>query len=415
MNRALPDLTRALETLNSIGATVPSPLKQPCSDSKKDGITNKCILGIRNPKVNIPIHDRFALPSDSSKSGSKTNWSLNHQFVDRPVIPQLTFTEKQKRSILRHQNNFLKKLEEDEREEDERNAKQEELRRFKTDISDAAAKMNETIRAMDEITVQGIQEGRYHSDDEFDDGTASRTSISTTTSGASRNSNRMKHNQSASSMASLPSIAGRNTDALKAVKELEEFKDDGENVDGCNISANYRHKKSNFKEYLEDQLLRAGSALPIEYYSRQLNHRKVHKEIVDINDRIELSTRQLRKTMIDLGIEDREKREKDREADKVRAKAIVEEKISKEIQILLEQKGINAQPNDIMSPEERALEEQNILSELKAKRKREAAAALDVTDDYDSDDMAELNQELQRIGEVFKADAIDDCRLPGRT
>lgn len=416
MNRALPDITRALETLQSAGTTIPSPLKQRSSNNNGNKGNAKNSLGVKNAKPAPPIHERFAAPVDTYNAAPKT-WSLQHKFIDRPALPQPTLTEKQKRAVLRHKDSFLEAMEESERLEDEKAAQEEELRKFKYDISEATAKMTETIRAIDEITVQGIQEGRYISDDEGDgdDGTTSRSSINTVNTSTSRTSGRMKKSTGANSNSSLPTLSGKHNDALRAVKEFEEFDGDEEVDKDDSTFIDQKEKKSNFKEYMEDQLLRAGSALPIEYYSRQLKHRQVHKEIAAISDRIENSTRNLRKTMIDLGIEEREKREKEKEADRDRARIMVDQRLSKEIQSIYEEKGIRPEASSLITPEERAAEEHRILQELKAKRKKEAAAALEAVDEYDSDDMADLNQELQRIGEVFKSEAIDDCRLPGKS
>jgi hypothetical protein len=409
MNRTVPDIAKALETLQSVG----SPIKYNGHNGagKKDGAAGGKHQN-KNSK-STPIHERFTSISPSpSTSYSKTSWSLQHKFVDRPVLPSSTLTERQQRAVKRHQDIFLEELQESERLEDERNAKEEELWKFKADVSEATAKITETIRTIDEITVQGIQDGRYPSDSDEDDGTSSRASLSTTTTSTSKASHRLKPTASASSMTSLPSLNGKNNDSLGVLKETEEYNEEGDIEDHDEREHDHK-KRSNFKEYLEDQLLRAGCALPIEYYSRQLKHRQVHKEILAINDGIETSTRHLQKTMMDLGIEDREKREKEKEADRERVKVMIDQKIAKQIQSIYEEKGITLEPNKIMSPEERTAEEQRLLNEIKVRKKKEAAAALEVHDDYDSDDMAELNDELQKIADIFNAEAIDDCRLPG--
>jgi hypothetical protein len=63
-------------------------------------------------------------------------------------------------------------------------------------------------------------------------------------------------------------------------------------------------RRSNQMQFIQDQCERAQSAMPIEFYARQLHYKKVARNIIEVDERIEYNARTWKRTLRELGIED---------------------------------------------------------------------------------------------------------------
>lgn len=63
-----------------------------------------------------------------------------------------------------------------------------------------------------------------------------------------------------------------------------------------------KKKKSNTLQFIDDQSERLKTSLPIEYYTRQLNHKRVFRQIVEVDERVDFSARTWRSAMTDFGL-----------------------------------------------------------------------------------------------------------------
>lgn len=61
---------------------------------------------------------------------------------------------------------------------------------------------------------------------------------------------------------------------------------------------------SNQKRFIDDQCRRAQAALPTEFYMRKLNSTQVHREIIDIDERITYNAKNYRTSLIDIGVKE---------------------------------------------------------------------------------------------------------------
>lgn len=61
--------------------------------------------------------------------------------------------------------------------------------------------------------------------------------------------------------------------------------------------------RSNQGQFLDEQARRAKTVLPIEYYNRQLQFKRINREIIEVSDRIDFNARNFRRSLVDLGIE----------------------------------------------------------------------------------------------------------------
>eukprot|EP00981_Chlorochromonas_danica_P010023 scaffold2924_cov165-Ochromonas_danica.AAC.10 len=63
-----------------------------------------------------------------------------------------------------------------------------------------------------------------------------------------------------------------------------------------------RKKKSNMLQFIDDQSERLKTSIPLEYYTRQLNHKRVFRQIVEVDERVDFSARTWRSAMTDFGL-----------------------------------------------------------------------------------------------------------------
>lgn len=74
-----------------------------------------------------------------------------------------------------------------------------------------------------------------------------------------------------------------------------------------NISLRYDSEQSNQKEsnqlkFIKDQIYRAEVALPIEYHTRNLHFRKINREIIEVDERIDFNAKNWKRSLNDLGL-----------------------------------------------------------------------------------------------------------------
>ncbi len=76
-----------------------------------------------------------------------------------------------------------------------------------------------------------------------------------------------------------------------------------DNID-LNPETNHTAGVSNQQRFLDDQCVRAQSALPTEFLMRKLNAREINQEIVEIDERITFNSRNWKTSLLDMGLKE---------------------------------------------------------------------------------------------------------------
>lgn len=61
-------------------------------------------------------------------------------------------------------------------------------------------------------------------------------------------------------------------------------------------------EKSNVMQFIDDQADRVKASLPIEYYTRQLNHKRVFRHIIEVDERVDFTAKNWKATMQEYGL-----------------------------------------------------------------------------------------------------------------
>lgn len=72
---------------------------------------------------------------------------------------------------------------------------------------------------------------------------------------------------------------------------------------GLGLNDSKKSDQSSLYQFLEDQTKRATTALPMEYYTRNLNHKQINREIIDVDERITYNAKSWKQSLRELGID----------------------------------------------------------------------------------------------------------------
>jgi hypothetical protein len=369
----------------------------------------------------------FSVPA----KGTPSSWSLTHKFTDRPTLPtNQLLTSKVRNGIKKRHDRFLLQIEKEEQKDAEDDDKQNFLGQYQMELAESAQRITRKLREIDDITLSAIDNGKFinkpkklvsHAPITLVDHRRSSIAQALSRTRAPSLTDNQQVGVHRGASASQPSFSGTSKSTelpskFMAPSTIDEndnsLSDNEQDVEVAVVTP----KRSQFGQYLDDQLLRKTSGMPLEFYSRSLHHNVVHKQIQEINEKMDESGRFLKRTLLDLGIEDREKQEKDIQAEAINAQKLVDQFVADKIRERWEFDGERVSADSILSPDERQVMTNSFLIEIQTKRKNERAArkAAGYLDDvYDSDDDKAVQDELDRCAKLFDATALEDCRLPG--
>ncbi|RYH19132.1 hypothetical protein EON65_26460 [archaeon] len=124
--------------------------------------------------------------------------------------------------------------------------------------------------------------------------------------------------------------------------------------------------KSNQMEFIDDQCERLKASLPLEYYTRQLNHKRVYRQMIEIDERIEYTAKTWRQTMTEFSMMEAEEKKSPQKGGEKPAKAAGQSKKdgdgkvievfeydSDEMEILLETMNEFVDSISVMTPEQK--------------------------------------------------------------
>jgi prefoldin subunit 5 len=75
-------------------------------------------------------------------------------------------------------------------------------------------------------------------------------------------------------------------------------------LDNISLSSNQvlGEHESNQTRYIKDQIQRAEVALPIEYHTRNLNFKRINREIIEVDEKIDYNAKNWKRSLNDLGL-----------------------------------------------------------------------------------------------------------------
>jgi hypothetical protein len=63
-------------------------------------------------------------------------------------------------------------------------------------------------------------------------------------------------------------------------------------------------EKSNQKAFIDDQCERAKTSLPLEFYARQLNHKRVFRQIIEVDEQVDFNVKNWKQAMVEYRLYD---------------------------------------------------------------------------------------------------------------